>query len=224
MKLKKVCAALTAGVMLVCMAGCSKKEEDSSSRFEYDADDFMPFMVMVDGFKVDLLQSAADINRQLGGNFARGLTAGDNVVLKETSTEDDGTVTKRTFACNKPEINGAKFSTFNGLWANVDEASIDGITEPDSIKVKGSDGLSYYWSFYMDGKEIDYSEVNFEGTDTADTLMQYQLKGKMAESYCRQKLEDGDCEVVTSILFMTAEQQSYSCEITVSTLDKQEDK
>ncbi len=219
---KRICAALTAGVMLLLTA-CSKEEDNSSSKYEYSSKDFTPFMILIDGYKIDLMESDADINRKLGGNFARDLQASDNVVLLETKTENEDGVTTRTFACNKPEVNGSRFSCFNGLWANVDEASIDSMSDPDSIKVKGADGLSYYWSFYIDGEEIDYSEVNFEGTDTEDTLMQYQLKGKMAEDYCIDKLENGDCRIVTSILFKTAEQKSYSCEITVSTLD-QEDK
>ncbi len=91
-------------------------------------------------------------------------------------------------------------------------------------KVKGSDGLSYYWSYYMDGEEIDYSQVNFDGTDTADSYMQYQLKGMAADDYCKKKLIDGECSVYTGILFMTAEKQSYSCEISVSTLNSEEEK
>ena len=197
MKAKKLFVALAAGVMLVCSAGCSKKEE-SNGKFEYSSKDFLPFMVMVDGSKIDLTLSSAE-------------------------TDKKG-VTTKTFACNKPEINGAGFSTFNGLWANIDEASIDSTVSPNSIKIKGSDGLSYYWSYYMDGEEIDYSQVNFDGTDTADTYMQYQLKGMAADDYCKKKLIDGECSVYTGILFMTAEKQSYSCEISVSTLNSEEEK
>ena len=59
MKAKKLFAALAAGVMLVCSAGCSKKGE-SSGKFEYSSKDFLPFMVMVDGSKIDLTLSSAD--------------------------------------------------------------------------------------------------------------------------------------------------------------------
>ena len=52
MKAEKLFAALAAGVMLVCSAGCSKKEE-SSGKFEYSSKDFLPFMVMVDGSKIE---------------------------------------------------------------------------------------------------------------------------------------------------------------------------
>lgn len=76
----------------------------------------------------------------------------------------------------------------------------------------------------MDGDEIDYSQVNFDGTDTADSYMQYQLKGMAADDYCKKKLIDGECSVYTGILFMTAEKQSYSCEISVSTLNSEEEK
>ena len=224
MKAKKLFAALAAGVMLVCSAGCSKKEE-SSGKFEYSSKDFLPFMVMVDGSKIDLTLSSAEINRKLGGSFARGTASNSSIVLveKDEKTDKKG-VTTKTFACNKPEINGAGFSTFNGLWANIDEASIDSTVSPNSIKVKGSDGLSYYWSYYMDGEEIDYSQVNFDGTDTADSYMQYQLKGMAADDYCKKKLIDGECSVYTGFLFMTAEKQSYSCEISVSTLNSEEEK
>ena len=205
MKAKKLFAALAAGVMLVCSAGCSKKEE-SSGKFEYSSKDFLPFMVMVDGSKIDLTLNSSIV-----------------LVEKNEKTDKKG-VTTKTFACNKPEINGAGFSTFNGLWASIDEASIDSTVSPNSIKVKGSDGLSYYWSYYMDGEEIDYSQVNFDGTDTADSYMQYQLKGMAADDYCKKKLIDGECSVYTGILFMTAEKQSYSCEISVSTLNSEEEK
>ena len=141
MKAKKLFAALAAGVMLVCSAGCSKKEE-SSGKFEYSSKDFLPFMVMVDGSKIDLTLSSAEINRKLGGSFARGTASNSSIVLveKDEKTDKKG-VTTKTFACNKPEINGAGFSTFNGLWANIDEASIDSTVSPNSIKVKGSDGM-----------------------------------------------------------------------------------
>ena len=47
MKAKKLFAALAAGVMLVCSAGCSKKEE-STNKIEYSSKNFLPIMVMVD--------------------------------------------------------------------------------------------------------------------------------------------------------------------------------
>lgn len=224
MRSKKIFAAFAAGVMLICSTGCSKNEE-SSSKFEYSSKDFLPFMVMINGKKIDLTSSSAEINRKLGGNFARGITTNSNVVLveKDSKTDKNG-VTTRTFACNKAEVNGSMFSLFNGLWANIDEASIESMAAPDSIKVKGSDGLSYYWSYYMDGEEIDYSEVNFDGTDTADTYMQYQLKGMAADDYCKKKLLDGQCTAYTGILFTTAEKQGCACEISVSTLNSEEDK
>lgn len=110
MKAKKLFAALAAGVMLVCSAGCSKKEE-SSGKFEYSSKDFLPFMVMVDGSKIDLTLSSAEINRKLGGSFARGTASNSSIVLveKDEKTDKKG-VTTKTFACNKPEINGAGFS------------------------------------------------------------------------------------------------------------------
>lgn len=47
------------------------EKEESSGKFEYSSKDFLPFMVMVDGSKIDLTLSSAEINRKLGGSFAR---------------------------------------------------------------------------------------------------------------------------------------------------------
>lgn len=88
MKAKKLFAALAAGVMLVCSAGCSKKEE-SSNKFEYSSKDFLPFMVMVDGSKIDLTLSSAEINRKLGGSFARGTASNSSIVLVEKDEKTD---------------------------------------------------------------------------------------------------------------------------------------
>lgn len=88
MKAKKLFAALAAGVMLVCSAGCSKKEE-SSGKFEYSSKDFLPFMVMVDGSKIDLTLSSAEINRKLGGSFARGTASNSSIVLVEKDEKTD---------------------------------------------------------------------------------------------------------------------------------------
>ena len=71
MKAKKLFAALAAGVMLVCSAGCSKKEE-SSNKFEYSSKNFLPFMVMVDGSKIDLTLSSAEINSKAWAAVLQG--------------------------------------------------------------------------------------------------------------------------------------------------------
>lgn len=184
----------------------AKKDESSQKSYSYGSG-MMPFSVTIDEKRTDLVWSEETLKQRLKMSISPA--RGGAVEASAVETEDG--LWSRSFNFTRP----SEVTLFNGLALSDEEEVISAAFSPDCVRTTNSKECSYYWAFYLDGKEIDYTKLDFSDAEGEGAYLKSMLMGTVCEIYCRDQLLDNKAKICTSILVTTAEKKCDSCVIEV---------
>ncbi len=184
----------------------TKKDDSSVKSYSYGSG-MMPFSVTIDEKRTDLVWSEDTLKKRL--NMSISPARGGAVEASAVETEDG--LWSRSFNFTRP----SEVTLFNGLELSDEEEIISAAFSPDCVRTTNSKECSYYWAFYLDGKEIDYTKLDFSDAEGEGAYLKSMLMGTVCEIYCRDQLLDNKAKICTSILVTTAEKKCDSCVIEV---------
>ncbi len=193
-------------IIISTKAPSARKKDESSKAYDYGSG-MMPFSVTVNEKRTDLVWNDDTLRKRLNISFSP--RKGGLVEASAVETEDG--LWSRSYNFRRP----SDVTLFNGLSLASDEETISSSFSPDCIRTTNSKQCSYYWSFYLDGKQIDYSALDFSVAEGESAYMKSMLMGTVCELYCRDQLLDNKAKICTSILVTTAEKKCDSCVIEV---------
>ena len=189
-----------------------KKDDSSSKAYSYGSSE-MPFSMTISGERADLAWSDEKLRAVCGTNFS---TEQSNyaVLISHPEEVEDG-LSVKTFTVNNPGYNGSKIMFPQGFTLGEDEANISNSLSEGCIKEHGNNRCSYYMEFFLDGKEIDYSKMDYSIADDEGPYMSAMLKGAVCELYCKDQIAEGKAKICTGITITTAEERCDSCTIKI---------
>ena len=193
-----------------------KKDESSSKGYNYGSGT-MPFTLTINGTRADLVWSNKKLISVCGNDFSSESTNNPNVVLSAYPEETEDRLSSRTFTINNPNYNGSAVEFPQGFTLAESEQTISEALSPDCIREKSSNRCSYYREYFLDGKEIDYSQMDYSIAADEGAYMTAMLKGEVCELYCRDQLSEGNAKICTCITITTAEEKCDSCTIEIIT-------
>ncbi|MBR1423211.1 MAG: hypothetical protein IJ571_07220 [Ruminococcus sp.] len=191
----------------------TKKSDDSSegSTYSYGSGE-MPFTIYVDSTRVDLVWDDDKIIKAIKNSFSKDRGHG---LITGSAPEISEGLRSRTFTVTAPQTYGARVTLPQGF--NLGEG-LEGISRglsDECIRNEDDNNCAYFWAFYLDNKEIDYSKLDFSIADDEGAYMKNMLMGRVCELYCQDQLTEGKAHVCTSIMITTADKVCDSCTIKV---------
>ncbi len=200
-------------VLTTRMPESSKKNDsEGDGKYHYGSDE-KPFTIYLDDTRVDLVWSDKEISKAIKGSYSHERST----LLTGSSPEISEKLSTRTFSVNAPQLYGSKIRLSQGFSLGDGEEGISRALSDNCIRNKDNNNCSYYWAFYLDDEEIDYSQLDFSIADDEGAYMKNMLMGKVCELYCRDQLAEGKAHICTSIMITTADKVCDSCTIQVTT-------
>ena len=191
----------------------AKKADDSSkgNTYSYGSGE-MPFTIYVDSTRVDLVWDDNMIFKVI--DKAYSTDRGHGLITGSAPEVSEG-LCSRTFTVTAPQTYGARVTLPQGF--NLGEG-LQGISRglsDECIRNEDDNDCAYFWAFYLDDKEIDYSKLDFSIADDEGAYMKNMLMGRVCELYCQDQLTEGKAHVCTSIMITTADKVCDSCTIKI---------
>lgn len=203
-KLKIFVFALT---LLYCTA-CGSSGTEASSQTDFSklkADN-----IVIDGKIISMFDTDEELEKQLGDAYASDTSAVSNkiekktIIMKVDEGEKHGMTYRSLQICN-PEYRGELFAAFNGVTGKSSAEEVKEILGDNCIEVETSNNDDFY-CYFVDGKEIDYSEVKIpEGfVDTLGTC-------PYGRAYCEDFVSEGSADYYIEWKFFELRNQYYDC-------------
>ena len=193
----------------------SKKSDDSSSKGYSYGSKTMPFTLEIDEKRADLVWSETKLKETIGSVISPSGANGSYGVISSYPEEIEDGLSSKTFTANSIGANGSRIKLPQGFTLAENEETISSALSADCIRTKGNNDCSYYWVFYLDGREIDYSKMDYSIADDEGAYMTAMLEGAVCELYCRDQIAEGKAKICTSIMITTAEEKCDSCVIEI---------